>query len=63
MIKSSAKNIAAVSGDSRTIDVVVVLAAGLFFTNIVIGTDEQHEPILAYAAELEQCPTGCLYVD
>jgi len=59
MLKSSAKNIAAASGDSKTVDIVVVLAAGLFFANIVMGTEDRKEPILAFAAQLESCPTGC----
>lgn len=63
MLKSSAKNIAAASGDSKTVDVVVVLAAGLFFANIVMGSEERKEPILAFAAEIQQCETGCATVD
>ena len=63
MFKSSAKTIAAVSGDSKTVDVVVVLAAGLFFANIVMGTQDKQEPLLAYQAEIQHCPTGCLVFD
>lgn len=29
---------------------VVVMAAGLFFANIVIGSEKGSEPVLAYAA-------------
>lgn len=65
MFKSSAKTIATVSGDSKTVDVVVVLAAGLFFANIVMGSQTTQEPILAYAAELQvqDCAGGCLAFD
>ena len=63
MLKSSAKTIAAASGDSKTVDIVVVLAAGLFFANIVMGSEERKEPILAFAAQLENCPTGCEVVN
>ncbi len=54
MLKSSAKSVAAASGDSRTVDIVVVLAAGLFFANIVMGSEDRKEPVLAYAAEVNQ---------
>ena len=60
MLKSSAKNIAAASGDSKTVDIVVVLAAGLFFANIVMGTEDRKEPILAFAAEVQACETNCV---
>ena len=63
MFKSGAKNIAATSGDSKTVDIVVVLAAGLFFANIVMGAEERPEPLLAYAAEVQSCGTGCTYID
>ncbi len=63
MLKSSAKNIAAASGDSKTVDIVVVLAAGLFFANIVMGSEERNEPLLAFAADVQACPTGCEIMD
>ncbi len=63
MLKSSAKNIAAASGDSKTVDVVVVIAAGLFFANIVMGSDDRKEPLLAYAADIHNCPAGCMTFD
>lgn len=63
MLKSSAKNIAAASGDSKTVDIVVVLAAGLFFANIVMGSEERKEPLLAFAADVQTCPTGCEIMD
>lgn len=50
MFKTRAKSVAATSGDSRIVDVVVVMAAGLFFANIVIGSEKGSEPVLAYAA-------------
>lgn len=63
MFKSSAKTIASASGDSKAVDVVVVLAAGLFFANIVMGTESRTEPLLAFAAEVQTCGTGCKVVD
>jgi len=63
MSNSSAKAIAATSGDSRIVDFVVVLAAGLFFANIVVGSEDHKEPVLAYAVEIEACPTTCLAMD
>jgi len=59
MLKSSAKNIAAASGDSKTVDIIVVLAAGLFFANIVMGSEDRKEPILAFAAQVESCTSEC----
>lgn len=63
MSNSSAKTIAATSGDSRIVDFVVVLAAGLFFANIVMGSEDRKEPVLAYAVTIDACPTTCLTVD
>lgn len=63
MFKSSAKTIANATGDSKTVDVVVVLAAGLFFANIVMGTENHPEPLLAFAAEVQTCGTGCAVID
>lgn len=59
MFKSSAKSLAATTSDSKTIDLVVVLAAGLFFANIVLGNDPKQEPLLAYAVEFEACAINC----
>ncbi len=61
MFKSSAKSLASTTSDSKTIDLVVVLAAGLFFANIVLGSDAKQEPLLAYAVEIETCGTSCAY--
>ncbi len=63
MLKSSAKNIAAASGDSKTVDIVVVLAAGLFFANIVMGSEDRKEPILAFAAQVDACGAECATVN
>lgn len=63
MFKSSAKTIATKSADSKAVDVVVVLAAGLFFANIVMGNEDQREPLLAFAADVQTCGTGCQIVE
>jgi len=57
MFKSSARSLASTTSDSKTIDLVVVLAAGLFFANIVLGSDTKQEPLLAFAVEFQQCAT------
>lgn len=59
MFKSSARSLASTATDSKTIDLVVILAAGLFFANIVLGNDTRQEPLLAYAAEFETCAANC----
>lgn len=60
MFKSSASSLASTTSDSKTIDLVVVLAAGVFFANIVLGTDTKQEPLMAYAVEVEACGEACL---
>lgn len=62
MFRKGVKTVANATGDSRTIDMIVVLAAGLFFANIVLGTNEETTPILAYAAEIQSCGTGCAVI-
>lgn len=59
MFRSSARSVASTTSDSKTIDLIVVLAAGLFFANIVLGTNGNQEPILAYAVEIDACGAGC----
>lgn len=63
MFKSGAKTVAAKSGDSKITDVVVVLAAGLFFANIVMGTGKTTEPTLAYATQLSACGASCTAIN
>ncbi len=59
MFKSSASRMAPPANSSKAIDLVVVLAAGLFFANTVFGGEAKQEPILAYAVELSACGTAC----
>ena len=44
---------------SRTIDLIIVMAAGVFFANIVIGESEKTKSILAMSADFETCAIGC----
>ena len=52
MLKQSDAKARKATSAARTIDLIVVVTAGVFFTNIVLGGADRDEPMLFLAADM-----------